>query len=75
MSVDGPEPRFLSFYGYGFDEYRWGIAGLVRIYSQNTCVECGLLRAGAAHRPGRRRCSCGRSQLRESDTTIPRSAN
>ena len=57
VRVNGLKPRFLSFEGYGFDAYRWGIAALVRIYSQSTCIGCGLLRAGAAHGPGRR-CSC-----------------
>ena len=57
VRVNGLKPKFLSFEGYGFDAYRWGIAALVRIYSQSTCIGCGLLRAGAAHRPGRR-CSC-----------------
>ena len=57
VRVNGLKPRFLSFEGYGFDAYRWGIAALVRIYSQSTCIGCGLLRAGAAHSPGRR-CSC-----------------
>ena len=54
VRVNGLKPRFLSFEGYGFDAYRWGIAALVRIYSQSTCIGCGLLRAGAAHRPERR---------------------
>ena len=51
VRVNGLKPRFLSFEGYGFDAYRWGIAALVRIYSQSTCIGCGLLGAGAAHRP------------------------
>ena len=57
VRVNGLKPRFLSFEGYGFDAYRWGITVLMRIYSQSTCFGCGLLRARAAHRPGRR-CSC-----------------
>ena len=54
VRVNGIKPRCLSYEGYGFDAYRWGITALVRIYSQSTCIGCGLLRVGAAHRPGRR---------------------